>query len=94
MIHVNIYCREIGDGDTRQAVQFLRELYLTYDLDEETFGTTFLKVSDLCIVREWAKFKKDTANTCKLRIDKLHTRISKKFSVATPPVRLQFFNSK
>jgi len=83
-----LFCSEIGDHDTRQAVQFLRELYLTYDLDEETFGTTLsLKCYSVCIVREWAKFKKNTGNTCKLRIDKLHTRISKKFSVATPPVR-------
>ncbi|TNV86175.1 hypothetical protein FGO68_gene11281 [Halteria grandinella] len=64
---------EIGDRDTRQALEFLTRLKGTHDLDEELF------------VKEWREFKETTKNSCKLQIDKLHTRITKKFSIVTPP---------
>jgi hypothetical protein len=39
-------------------------------------------------VKEWKAFKVASGNTSRLQIDELRTTIVKRFSVATPPVRV------
>lgn len=54
---------------------------MIHDLDEEIF------------VKEWKDFKSITKNQTQFKIDKLKTQITKKFSIATPPVNKSNNNS-